>query len=411
VTKVLWFSIPALGHIIPTLPVVGELRRRGHEVTYYGTDDNRASIELSGARFAGYPPGVLSMREIADGTTRIVHPGHMMLVKSHQLIPFARAEIGREAPDLIVYDHMAIWAGIAARLADVPTAATFPMMVPAGPRLRLGLRSTARWRLSSVVSRRLMARERRRLSESLGIEAIRDPQFGVIADKNLVFVSPELNPGSSALDDRFVLVGPSFDDRTTEVVGSFDGRTTEAASWTAPPGDGPLVLVSLGTLHKGSSKFYGEVFAAFRDHPARFVMYGGPDIAQHPLAPFPDNFSVSSSFLPQMRILAECQAFISHGGMGSVQNGLHHGVPEVIVPQFVEQAMNGRRVAELGAGVVLGDQPPYGRVKAATLRRALDAVLTGDELRRRAHQLGDAGRVAGGYTRAADEIERLLPQG
>ena len=202
----------------------------------------------------------------------------------------------------------------------------------------------------------------------MGVEAVRDPQFGAIADKNLVLISPELHHARTA-DDRFVLVGPTFDD-----------RAASDESWTAPPGAGPLVLLSLGTLTKVSSKFYGEVFEAFRDHPARFVMHAGRDL-QRSVGPFPDNFTVSDSFLPQLRILEECDALISNGGMGSVQQGLHRGVPQILIPQMIENVINARRVAELGAGVVLGDQPPYGRVRAASLRRALDAVLTDDDYR------------------------------
>jgi MGT family glycosyltransferase len=407
VTKVLWFSIPAIGHNIPTMPVVGELRRRGVEVVYCGTDEVQAPVELVGGRFAAYPSGVLSMREIAEGTKRIVHPGVMMLRASHRLIPFAQDAIEREQPDLVVHDHMAVWAGIAARIGGRRTATTFPMIVP-GERMQLGAKATARLRVSGLVTRRLMRRERAGLATELGVDAVRQLGFGELGDRCIVFVTPELNPGTAALDERFELVGPSFDERTTAVVAAFDGRVDEAGAWEAPEGDGPLVLLSLGTLHAGSERFYGEVFRAFADHPARFVLYGGPDIDRHPLAPFPPRFAVSDRFLPQIEILPHCAAFVTHGGMGSIQNAMHHGVPVVVVPQFVEQAMNGRLVAERGAGIVLGDQPPYGRVRAVELRRALDALLADPASAERARQLGEAGRRAGGYRRAADVIEGLL---
>lgn len=395
--KVLWFNIPAYGHINPTLPVAAELRRRGHEVTYYCTDDTRASIERSGARFAGYPAGAPTMREIADGTKRLVHPGAGLLSASRELAPFAEAEIQREAPDLVVFDQMAVWAGIASRRTGTPAAATFPMLVLGGSPLQLGFRNTARWVLTGRLSHRAIERQRARLSEILGADAVRHPLFPLVADTNIVFVSPELHPASSVVDGRFALVGPSLDE-----------RTREAVDWTAPPGNGPLVYVSLGTFNKASLRFYREVFAAFRDHPGRFVLYAGADLDLSPLAPFPANFVVSSD-VPQLRILEESDAFVTHGGMGSVQEGLYHGVPQIIVPQQLEQLINGRRVAELGAGVVLGDQPPYGRVKAAALRRALDQVLADDAFRRRAKHLGADARAAGGYARAADELERMLP--
>jgi UDP:flavonoid glycosyltransferase YjiC (YdhE family) len=36
--KILFFNIPAYGHVNPTLPVVTELLLRGHHVVYYNSD-------------------------------------------------------------------------------------------------------------------------------------------------------------------------------------------------------------------------------------------------------------------------------------------------------------------------------------------------------------------------------------
>ena len=44
----IWFcSIPAHGHVNPTLPVVRELVRRGHSVRYYEVEPFRAGIEAA----------------------------------------------------------------------------------------------------------------------------------------------------------------------------------------------------------------------------------------------------------------------------------------------------------------------------------------------------------------------------
>ena len=42
--RVLWFCIPAYGHTNPTIEVVRELVRRGHEVRYYSFEEFRARI-------------------------------------------------------------------------------------------------------------------------------------------------------------------------------------------------------------------------------------------------------------------------------------------------------------------------------------------------------------------------------
>lgn len=48
--KALFFNVPAHGHINPSLPLVAELVRRGHEITYVITEDYRAKVEATGAR-------------------------------------------------------------------------------------------------------------------------------------------------------------------------------------------------------------------------------------------------------------------------------------------------------------------------------------------------------------------------
>ena len=49
-SKIAFFCIPAHGHTNPTLGVVRELTRRGHEVVYYSYRPFQKQIEATGAR-------------------------------------------------------------------------------------------------------------------------------------------------------------------------------------------------------------------------------------------------------------------------------------------------------------------------------------------------------------------------
>lgn len=73
----------------------------------------------------------------------------------------------------------------------------------------------------------------------------------------------------------------------------------------------------------------------------------------------------------------------------------------------MEQLLNGKRVAQTGTGVLIGDRHPYGRVNAAELRAALDTVLSDGAYKRRAEEIGETLKAAGGYARAVEEIEAL----
>jgi MGT family glycosyltransferase len=114
--------------------------------------------------------------------------------------------------------------------------------------------------------------------------------------------------------------------------------------------------------------------------------------------------------VPQLDILQQVDAFITHGGMNSVHEGLYYGVPEITVPHQLEQLLNGKRVADTGTGILLGDKRPYGRVTAEELRQALDKVLPQPQYRQNAQHYGKTLQDAGGYLRAVAEIEAYIPE-
>lgn len=97
--------------------------------------------------------------------------------------------------------------------------------------------------------------------------------------------------------------------------------------------------------------------------------------------------------------------------MNSVSEGLYYGVPLVIVPQQLEQVLNGRQTARQGAGLVVGDTPPYGRVDAPTLRTAVERVLSDGKYALNAASIGRSLHEAGGYQRAADLLIDALGPG
>jgi UDP:flavonoid glycosyltransferase YjiC (YdhE family) len=73
-------------------------------------------------------------------------------------------------------------------------------------------------------------------------------------------------------------------------------------------------------------------------------------------------------------VLRRAKLFITHGGMNSTSEALALGVPLLLYPQQVEQAIIARRVVELGAGRMIRDRDatPEG------IRDAIGAVLAGD---------------------------------
>ena len=168
-----------------------------------------------------------------------------------------------------------------------------------------------------------------------------------------------------------------------------------------------IVYISLGTLFNADAAFYRACFDAFADAGAgtgangdvRVILSIGTNVSIDSLGPAPKNFVVAQQ-VPQLAVLQRARAFVTHGGMNSVSESLFNGVPMTVVPQMGEQAIIGRRVEELGAGICLTKE----EASAIKLRESVQRLLTDDSFRQQAdairHSFGDAG----GAPRAADAI-------
>lgn len=66
----------------------------------------------------------------------------------------------------------------------------------------------------------------------------------------------------------------------------------------------------------------------------------------------PSENTVTRSWVDNEKILPVTSLVISHGGYGTLMDGIVHGVPQLIIPFHSEQEGNGRRLQQLGAGEI-----------------------------------------------------------
>ena len=125
----------------------------------------------------------------------------------------------------------------------------------------------------------------------------------------------------------------------------------------------------------------------------------GNKVALADMGAIPANFTVRAS-VPQLAVLQQAAAFVTHGGMNSVQEALFWGVPLVVVPQAADQMFVAQQVPALGAGVRLLNKD----VTAARLRHAVQTVVQAPQYREASARVGASFRAAGGAKRAAEEI-------
>jgi MGT family glycosyltransferase len=393
----IFYNVPSSGHINPTLPVVKELVRRGHEIVYFATEASRKNVEATGAIFRPYPSLITDhFFEIhkLDGSNP---PGaaELLAETSEALLPDLIAEGRLLNLDYILYDSMTPWGWMIAQALELPSVCSSSLLVLT-PSLMFRpktLPSLLRVTLKGLPNIRKSMTVMRRLGKQYGFKPLSFIEvFNAPADLTLNYTSKVFQPGAERLGDSIRFVGPSIGVRTDQ---PFPFEKLKA--------DSPLIYISLGTVINANREFFRACIDAFRDAPYQIVMSTGERVRLADLGIIPPNFIVLPS-VPQLQILERAALFITHGGMNSVQEGLYYNVPLLVVPQQDEQSYVARRVEELGAGLVLGKD----QVTAARLLSLTERMLREGSFREKAELLGASLRQAGGYRSAADEIERFL---
>jgi MGT family glycosyltransferase len=213
---------------------------------------------------------------------------------------------------------------------------------------------------------------------------------------SVVFTSRAFHPSGDQLPETFKCVGPSFGSRPPMTDFPLD-------AWQ----EQPRIYIALGTINNQNLDFYQQCFQALADHPGQVLLSVGRQTRMEALGRIPANFLVHN-FVPQLDVLQRADVFITHGGMGSVHEGLYYGVPLIVVPQQMEQAIVARQVAQCGAGLALGVAAPGAPISAADLRQAVQTI-TQDQGRyqQAAQRIGETFRAAGGAAQAAREFMRF----
>jgi len=239
--RILFFSIPAHGHVNPTLPLVRELIARGHAVRYYNAETFREKIEASGAAFipidAFMPPAPDDLKKRAgkDFASLIEMAAHVTLAME----PTFAQEISSNPPDLIIADSVCLWGGLLAqkyRLPFVCSTTTFAFNQHTAKRMKQHPGEILRMILG-------MGRIEKKLSllRENGFDAPNLPSLiGNDADTHtIVYTSRRFQPEADTFSDRYAFVGPL-------VMQEYPRAARER----------PLCYVSLGTVLHDAPRFY-----------------------------------------------------------------------------------------------------------------------------------------------------------
>nr|WP_030339703.1 MULTISPECIES: macrolide-inactivating glycosyltransferase [Streptomyces] len=386
------FSIAAHGHVNPSLDVIRELVDRGHRVSYAIPASFADKVAAAGAEPVIWTSTLPTDEDPDAWGTELIDNIEPFLADAVQALPQLADAFAGDEPDLVLHDITSYPARVLAHRWGVPAVSLWPNLVPwegyeeevAEP-MTAALRQTERGKAYYARFDAWLAEND--LGHLPADDFVSRPRLG------LVLIPEALQPHA----DRVNRAMYTF-------VGACQGDRSAQGEWRRPAGAEKVLLVSLGSSFTKQPAFYRACVAAFGDLPGwHVVLQIGAHVDPAELGDVPANVEVRD-WVPQLSVLRQADAFITHAGAGGSQEGLATGTPMVAVPQAVDQFGNADMLQSLGVARHL----PMEEANAATLREAVLTLVDDPEVASRCARLSEQMAREGGTPCAADLIEAEL---
>jgi MGT family glycosyltransferase len=145
----------------------------------------------------------------------------------------------------------------------------------------------------------------------------------------------------------------------------------------------PLVLVGFSTSFQNHVPVLQNVIDACAELPVRVLVTLGGSVHPRELTPAPNSVLVGSA--PHSAVMADASVLVTHGGHGTIANGLVRGLPMLVIPLGRDQFDNAVRITDRGAGLCLPRTASAGEI-----REAIKRLLQDPSFSTAARKLGDA---------------------
>jgi UDP:flavonoid glycosyltransferase YjiC (YdhE family) len=363
--RILFASTSAAGHFRPLVPFAHACQRAGHDVLVVGQSGAGPLAQRARLRFRAVAEpsqeDVLRFRSGQDGLAPMqamarAFTGLYVDLYAGAALPGMLAAIEDWRPHVVVRESAEFASAVAAERLGVPHAEIgIGLSIQADKLLALAAPGLDKLRARVGLAPDPEARSVRSLRLTMAPHSLEDPSHAEPSDRVRRFRAPAAGSAEPALDP--------FGD----------------------PG-APLVYLSFGTEVPSRTRdyfpgLYRDAVDALAGMGLRVLVTIGSDRDPAEVGPVPASVRVQR-WVPQASVMREATMMVGHGGAGSVLLALAAGVPMVLVPMFADQPFNARRVADLGAGLVVEDV-------LTQLQPAVRAVLDDPRYRDRSGRIAD----------------------
>lgn len=384
--KAAYIPVGATGHILASLPMVGELSKKGVEVLYFAPEAYQTQVEKTGARYYAMPAVAAGNDSVEGGTDFIAAIPLVFLGEAAGVIGHIMPVLEKEHPDVIIADALALAGRLAAWKLDIPLIMMFTSYAPSEAFKVSGSWPTYSDEHPARAQAKKMASE---LQQTYGGPLLTvDEIFEGISGFNIVTQPKSFHPCGDRYGNRYFFAGAQIAPRAGD------------GSWEAPNNGKPLLYTSLGSLFNNWPEFYQMLFPVVKDMDINVLCSLGKVIKPEDLGDIPENVTVMP-FTPQLEVLSKSSFFITHAGTGSAMETLYYGVPCVCIPQMDEQIMTANRMVEVGVASAALTKP---EVTSDSLRAALNKLLSDPKYAQNAQAMSKEMHEKGGCERAAQAV-------
>lgn len=383
-SKILFVNGNLHGHFNPTLPIVTELVNRGNEVWYFSSSVFKEKIEAAGAQFINADMENFYSTYKPSGNHPFYTLLEYMIKYESALIPELLKKTKDMTFDFAVCDSILGAGYFVKNIMNLPMICSNTTFVkkhlPVPDRMmeyNLHPQLDEFYRLLHATC------DHYEIPIPSGYEF-----FSNVGDCNLVYTSAEFNSDANDFDESYHFVGPSILDRQEMM--DFSWEQIEKKE---------IIYISLGTINTNFTSFYQLCMKALSTLDYKIVLSVGSKCDIASLGLIPDNFIVCK-YAPQLELLKQAKAFITHGGFNSVSEALYYKVPVLVIPMANDQYMVAKRVVELGCGLTYA----LNELDETLLNNAVKALISKEQFQQAAQKIGSSLSNDLGYQTAVDVI-------
>lgn len=363
----------ALGHIIPSLGIAKELKRRGHNVSFL-TDKNSRSLVDSHK---------IDVIEIGWGK----YPNQFIYEQTCELLKIIKSK----PYDLIICDSSLPAPSFVAEIARIPWVSlqtTIPLpdkFLENEYKYFKRIRENYRNELDSLRKKFNL----QKISEA----RVRGDFSGLSPYLHIVTVTPELKNLNATFPKHFKFVGPCNIGRKKDYNIIKNNSVKHIMVCTSSNQD-PIVKQICREYLLKTIQYFG-------DTESKLIICSDLNINDYSL---PNNVELINSKLSHDIYMPQVDVVITHGGCGTLQKALYYGKPMVIIPLAADQEFLAKRCVDMQVAVTISKDD----ITTNKIKENVEAIFYEPVFKNNAEIYADKLTKENASSDACSHIERLL---